>query len=188
MSYGRLVGQCYGYEVESSSRNQGHHLLLKLRVAGEPYTAAVNIQSRTGSSLQSCLLIEQVTDWQLFREKIDRQVYLSYYDLNLRQGDFETVSENELYYLLVDLVNKSKRVIIYGVILDDLNIIHDIHLNSGEARNSKWSNHPNQDGAIGFLIFTETGEATIHWVYLKFQTQSLISPEMQEEMWEFEST
>ena len=83
-------------------------------------------------------------------------------DFHLSDKNFIPVSEKKISALIMTYAKKSEQIIVYGTIWTDGNTtrIHDIHRKGS-----------NNDGAIGFYI--KKPEPIIHWIFIKFQNQSI---------------
>lgn len=160
----RLVGTYLDQRLEHI---QSDHLLLDIQVLEERYTAAVNIHSRDGSDV-SYVIFDQKTTEDL-PMGVTENVTLSYRELGLRQDDFSTVHEQDLYIILSSLARSCSKIIIYGYLYQDGEEkgIHDIHMNCCDSNWTKWKNRPS-DGIIGFVYPNH-----IQWVAIKFSTQYL---------------
>jgi hypothetical protein len=98
---------------------------------------------------------------------------VSYRGLGLRQTDFHRITNGHLRSQVYDWANDCDLVVAYGVVYQQGDGLHEIHMNSGEAADSTHPNREDQDGALVFYYRNPGGEPSRRWVFIKFSTQTL---------------
>lgn len=175
--FGELVGTFdhAALVAEGNTRPDDNHVYLWIRVAGGAfaglYECAFNIHSTDQSNVQ-------FTDWpeDLTGKTLPpvgwTQPSLSYAALGLKDADFAPVQQGDLQTLVTHYAETCILLAAYGAAYSEGTGLHDIHLNSGEPPGSAHADRTGQDGALVFY-FSADGVLSAHWIFVKFDTQSL---------------
>ena len=159
-----------GVPLYCKKSEDGSHALLTVRIGDQNYGISVNVHSKDGSDVQYCFV--ELEDSGILRPKFQEEnVGFKYTGVSLHQEQFETVSEEFMYNTILKNFTDCELVMAFGFKYQDgPNVVgvHDVHYNNGEPKDSKWKNHPNQDGAICFFK-----KGIVSWVFIKFATQVL---------------
>ncbi|MGI4790530.1 MAG: DUF2278 family protein [Janthinobacterium lividum] len=177
--FGELVGTFNHATLvpEGATRPDDNHVYLWIQVLGGAFAGSYECAFNIHSTDQSNVLF---TDWQedLTGKTIPAsgwtQQPLSYAALGLKDTDFAPAQQGDLQILVTHYAETCTSMVAYGTTYSDGTGLHDIHLNAGEQPGSTHANRTGQDGALVFY-FSGTGgtAASAHWIFVKFDTQSL---------------
>ena len=177
--YGGLVGELDHITLNphDGPKPDDNHIYLWLHVPAGPvqgkYECAFNTESTDGASQSQYAVKEESIDPTDFPDVGYADATVSYAGLGLKQSDFQNITNGTLRTSVYDWAHSSALITAYGHTYSDGTGLHDIHMNSGEPKGSKFPNLVNQDGVLVFY-YRPAGEAPFRrWVFIKFSTQTL---------------
>ena len=181
--FGVLVGEYHHQTLTPQGKPSpdDNHVYLWVKVPDAPgrpgglYECAFNIHSARGSHVQFAELEEEWDSADL-PEPGSYDMDLSYKELELTDADFAPVRDGDLHVLVTGYANRCDRIAAYGVTYSDGTGMHDLHMRTGNPRNSPFRNEnaPRQDGALVFYFRRKRAPTLVaRWVCIKFDTQTL---------------
>jgi len=142
------------------------------RYAGK-YECAFNTESNQKGSTTQFYVREEEMSMADFPTVGFWDAEVSYAGLGLAQDDFRDIANGQLRSAVSNWARDCILVCAYGVVYQQGDGLHEIHMNSGERKGSKHPNLTNQDGALVFYHRNADGSPYRRWVFIKFSTQDL---------------
>lgn len=138
------------------------------------YECAFNTESNQSNSQTQYYVYEeavQLSDFPTVGFWADAEV--SYAGLGLKQENFQNIQNGQLRTAVSNWTRDCTVACAYGVVYDQGDGLHEIHMNSGEKPGSRNKNRANEDGALVLYYRNPGSEPFRRWIFIKFSTQAL---------------